>query len=267
MARKNGLERPALVATVRRVLGGALFVGVMAVVVNGIQYKRVSLVQDISVTVVPLEGDHYLIRDTDVLSLLENSFTEPLTSMQLGELEVQRIEDVLERDPFVAGAEVYVNAQNEIEIELQQREPLLRVKDNNGQDYYLDYGGDKMPPSKHYAARVLVVNGNLTPWTDNYRELDQHMLKDVLQLARWLKEDEFLNALIEQVYINNKGEVVMAPKVGDQTIMLGRFDHEIPAKLKRLKIFYREGLPYEGWQKYSSFDLRFTDQVVAKSRE
>ena len=38
------------------------------------------------------------------------------------------------------------------------------------------------------------------------------------------------------------------------------------ARLRRLKTFYREGLPYEGWRKYSSFDLRYADQVVARKR-
>ena len=61
--------------------------------------------------------------------------------------------------------------------------------------------------------------------------------------------------------------MILAPKVGYQIILLGRYDPErIERKLKRLKTFYREGLPYKGWREYRSFDLRYEDQVVAKKR-
>jgi cell division protein FtsQ len=82
-----------------------------------------------------------------------------------------------------------------------------------------------------------------------------------------LRTDDFLGALVEQVYLNNKGEMVLAPKVGDQIILLGRYDPKrVDRQLRRLKDFYREGLPYRGWRAYRSFDLRYEDQVVAKKR-
>jgi cell division protein FtsQ len=88
-----------------------------------------------------------------------------------------------------------------------------------------------------------------------------------VELTQYLREDDFLSALVEQIYVNTKGELVLAPKVGDQVIYLGRY-HETKTleRLRRLKIFYREGLPYEGWRKYKSFDLRFSDQVIARKR-
>ncbi|MEL6274057.1 MAG: cell division protein FtsQ, partial [Bacteroidota bacterium] len=70
---------------------------------------------------------------------------------------------------------------------------------------------------------------------------------------------------IEQVYVNNKGELVLAPKMGDQVIYLGTYDEvKTPERLARLKVFYAKGLPYEGWRKYKSFDLRYADQVVCQ---
>jgi len=72
---------------------------------------------------------------------------------------------------------------------------------------------------------------------------------------------------VEQIYVKTNGEFVLAPKVGDQVIHLGRYKKETTQeRLRRLKIFYREGLPYEGWRKYKSFDLRFSDQVIARKR-
>jgi cell division protein FtsQ len=34
--------------------------------------------------------------------------------------------------------------------------------------------------------------------------------------------------------------------------------------LNRLKIFYKEGMPYEGWRKYETINLKYSGQVVCK---
>lgn len=124
-----------------------------------------------------------------------------------------------------------------------------------------------MPLSESYTARVPVVTGNVILWSEDFMEKDNNQLRQLVALAHELKQDDFLNALVEQIYLNTKGELVLAPKVGDQVIYLGRY-HKTKTleRLRRLKTFYREGLPYEGWRKYKSFDLRFSDQVIARKR-
>lgn len=124
-----------------------------------------------------------------------------------------------------------------------------------------------MPLSETYTARVPVATGNIALWQDDFMDHPEHQLFQLVELARYLREDTFLDALVEQVYLNGKGELILAPKVGDQVIYLGRYRTETSQeRLQRLKTFYREGLPYEGWRKYKSFDLRYSDQVVAKKR-
>jgi cell division protein FtsQ len=112
-----------------------------------------------------------------------------------------------------------------------------------------------------------VVSGNVILWSENFMDQDNNQLRQLVELALFLRDDDFLDALVEQIYINTKGEFVLAPKVGDQVIYLGRYKEQTTQeRLRRLKTFYREGLPYEGWRKYKSFDLRFSDQVIARKR-
>jgi cell division protein FtsQ len=144
---------------------------------------------------------------------------------------------------------------------------LLRVIAENGQNYYLDENGVRMPLSESYTARMPVVSGNVILWSENFMDQDNNQLRQLVELALFLRDDDFLDALVEQIYINTKGEFVLAPKVGDQVIYLGRYKEQTTQeRLRRLKTFYREGLPYEGWRKYKSFDLRFSDQVIARKR-
>ncbi|MGB3548399.1 MAG: hypothetical protein WBA17_15610 [Saprospiraceae bacterium] len=248
-------------------VGALLLVG--ALVVNAVNRKETAIISGIDISVEALAGtaDNYLIDTSDVRAILQESFTKPLDQLRLAEIDMARVERVLERNPFVSEAEAFVDKNNGLRVKIEQRRPLLRVKDNNGLDYYLDVDGNRMPPSKHYAARVVVVTGNVAPWQKDFLLRENHNLHDIYQLAELLVTDEFLQALVEQIYLTNKGELVLSPKVGDQIIYLGRYDDEkTPERLERLKVFYRQGLPYEGWRKYKSFDLRYADQVVCTKR-
>jgi cell division protein FtsQ len=71
--------------------------------------------------------------------------------------------------------------------------------------------------------------------------------------------------LIEQIYVSNTGEFTLIPKVGDQKILFGNYTN-VKDKLENLKIFYQEGMPYEGWQKYRTINLKYKGQVVCERR-
>ncbi|MEM9835102.1 MAG: hypothetical protein AAF828_01290 [Bacteroidota bacterium] len=236
-----------------------------ALMISAIQAKEGKLIQNIITQVTPLAGGELLLTDEDVRFELERSFTKPLESIFLADVDVRRVESILEDHPLVADADAYVDADLNLHVKVVQRNPLLRVIANNGQNYLLDDQGVRMPLSESFTPRVLVATGNIVPWSNDYQAQDEHQLKDLYAMAQLLREDDFLHALIEQVYLNNDGEMVLAPKVGDQVIYLGRYhEQKTPERLIRLKVFYEKGLPYEGWRKYRSFDLRYADQVVCK---
>ena len=120
-----------------------------------------------------------------------------------------------------------------------------------------------MPASKNFAARVLVATGNLAPYTAEFRNKRKSTLKDLFNLTQTLMADEFLASFIQQVHVNNAGDFILVPLIGDQKIVLGS-TRKLEDKLRRLKIFYQEGMPYEGWRKYETINLKYNGQVVCK---
>ncbi len=246
---------------------GWIFVafGVAILAVSAISEREAGHIRAIRPVVHPLAENANLVEADELLELLAGSFTKPLDELKLSDIDIERVEEVLEEQAFVGDAEAYVDADLVLNISVYQRVPLLRVIADNGQNYYLDLEGVRLPLSENYTVRVPVVTGSVAPWSDDYLEKPDHPLTQLMALGQYLRADPFLSALIEQIDLTEDGELILAPKVGDQVIYLGAYDKELtPARLQRLKIFYREGLPYEGWRKYRSFDLRFTDQVVAK---
>lgn len=244
-----------------------VLLGVAALMISAIAAREAKSIREIQIEVVPLAAGELLLTQPQVREELEKSFTKPLASLLLAEVDVRRVESVLERHPLVASADAYVDADMRLHVKVVQRNPLLRVIANNGQNYYLDQDGVRMPLSEVYTARVPVASGNIVVWSNDYLTQEEHPLRDLYQLALLISQDGFYRALIEQIYVNNQGEYILAPKVGDQLIYLGRYEKEkTRERLARLKVFYEKGLPYEGWRKYAAFDLRYADQVVCKKR-
>ncbi len=120
-----------------------------------------------------------------------------------------------------------------------------------------------MPPSKNFAARVIVATGNVSPYTPEFREKRKSTLKDLFNITQTLLTDEFLKSFIQQIHVNNAGEFILVPLVGDQKIELGSA-RKLEDKLNRLKIFYQQGMPYEGWRKYETINLKYSGQVVCR---
>ncbi len=242
-----------------------LLFGAAALVISAVERKETSMASGLTIDITPLNGEHMLIVEKDVLTAIDRSFGFDLRDLPLNAIDVGRLERVLEAEPFILNADAFFDAENTIHITVEQRPPVLRIIDHNGLNYYLDEKGMKMPLSPHFTARVLVATGNIPPHVPDFLERPRHMLKDVFLLAQRLRQDELFHPLIEQVYVNPQGDMVLVPKVGDQKIILGDGSH-LEEKLQNLRVFYQEAVPYEGWRKYRTINLKYRGQVVAKRK-
>ncbi len=110
---------------------------------------------------------------------------------------------------------------------------------------------------------MLVATGNISPYTPEFQKKKKNTLKDLFTLTQTLQSDVFFASFIQQIHVNNAGEYTLVPLVGDQNIVLGSA-RKIEDKLNRLKIFYKEGMPYVGWREYESISLKFNGQVVCR---
>lgn len=233
------------------------------ILLSAVTHKKRSFAEDTSVEIIPLEDGQNMLSDKDVRQTLLRAFGNTLEGTELANLEVERIERVLEEDPFVLDAEAFIGQSNTLHVRIRQREPILRVLDNNGGNYYLDKDGAKIPVSRNYTARVLVATGNIAPYTADFRDKKRNTLKDIFALANQLRDDEVWAYFFQQIHVNNAGEFVLVPLVGDQKIQLGSV-RNVEDKLRRLKIFYKEAMPYAGWRTYDAINLKYSGQVVAK---
>jgi cell division protein FtsQ len=237
----------------------------VVVILSAVNSKEMALSKGLIVKVKPLPDGSLLLHDKDVLSAVNKVYGYPVEGQSMNQIDPKRIEKMLEEEPFILDADVFFDAETRVHIHVVQREPVLRVIDHNGLNYYLDKFGYKMPLSSRHTAHVLAATGNIPSHDPGFLERKRHLLKDIFLLAQMLREDPLLHALIEQIHATNSGELILAPKIGDHKIIFGKFEQP-EKKLKKLKVFYREAVPYEGWRKHHTIDLRFEGQIVCKKR-
>ena len=247
----------------KRLFWLALFFLAVGFIFWAAEKKRSTTAKETVISITELPDGSNLINQQDVRLKIERHFGNPLEGIPIGQLDVERIERVLEEDPFILSANVYVDAKNKVNIELSQRMPILRLIDKDTKHYYLDKSGKKMPLSEHFTARVLVATGNIPAFTPEFEKRKKHIIKNLFALAKDILSDDFMKPLIEQIYIDEKEEFILIPKIGKQKIIIGRYKN-IADKIEKLKYFYKEGLPYEGWHKYKTINLKYKDQIVCK---
>ncbi len=85
--------------------------------------------------------------------------------------------------------------------------------------------------------------------------------RNLINFVEFLRKDSFWGDQIVQIDITRGNEVILIPRVGAGIIRLGTLEG-CEEKLDKLFRFYRRGLAYEGWNKYSVIDVRFQGQVV-----
>jgi cell division protein FtsQ len=183
---------------------------------------------------------------------------------RISELNFRAIESEIRKNPYVKSAEVYVDQSQNVTIDIIQKRPILRVINNDGVSYYIAEDGDKVPLCDNFTAHVAIALGAVEMHKDAKR--DSTVQDGLYKLILFVRKDDFLNALVDQVSVDEDGQMDIVPKIGGQLIHFGTAD-KMQEKFDRLKLFYKEGLEKVGWTKYKALDLRYEDEVVCEKRD
>ena len=176
-----------------------------------------------------------------------------LLGISQANLSLPTIEKLIQQMPSVKKAEVSFDLRGELLIEIKQRMPVMRVIPMYGTSYYVAKDFTQIPAYVTEVARVPIVNGNLT----------KAMIKKVYTLSTYVQENEFMEALTEQIFVDDNNDLVVIPKIKNQRVVIGDTTL-IPEKFEKLILFYQEGLNHIGWEKYHTINLKYKNQIVCK---
>ena len=215
--------------------------------------------QKIEVTVDENEGNLFLDQQ-DVFQLLKDHQLDPGKSKAVGVINYEAIEKAIENNPYVESAQVYLDGGDKIQISVRQRLPVLRIINSQRVSYYLDDHGKRMPCSAKFTARVPVATGWIITNAEHLTANDSMLEQKLFVLTDFLRHDSLLNALFDQIVVNDKGEFVLIPSVGNHSVLIGDVN-DLEEKFNKLKIFYREALNHKGWDEYSEINLKYRNRL------
>lgn len=244
-------------------IGFAWIISLSGVVVlmSFINIKK-QTVKCVNVKILIPGADNFIEREEVDVILRESEGV--LLGRTLDGINTHRIEKRLKANPYIEYAKVFADMDGVLCIEVKQRQPVLRVINASNQDFYIDNNGNKMPVSSNFTANVLVATGNIQEvFGGRVDTLRTQLAKDLYKTALYIKQDTLWDAQIEQVYVDDKNDIQLIPRVGNQHIILGSAD-SLEVKMKNLLVFYKKAMPQVGWDTYKTISVKYTNQIVCE---
>ena len=199
---------------------------------------------------------------TDRQQIMNTLFTDrhiTPQSLTLSKLDIHNMESVLQSNPWVSNAQIYVDNQQDMHILVTQRVPVLRIFDKNGDSYYLDTALQTMPLSEHYTPYLPVITNAPTLQNDS---AGRSMRAQMLYMSSYIGRNKFWSAQVAALNMEADNTFSIIPVVGRQRLLLGDTS-QLGNKLENIYSFYSKVLNKIGWDKYDTLDARYANQIVA----
>ncbi|QKJ28768.1 cell division protein FtsQ [Mucilaginibacter mali] len=231
----------------------------LVVLMSFIEVKKSATVcKDVQI-IIP--GNQFFIDKQEVDNILGLNGTS-LKGLRISNINIQALENKLRKNPFVESATVYVDMDGVLMVEISQRQPMLRIVNRYDRDFYVDQHGLKIPLSDNFTAKVLVANGYIDEgFANRVDTLMTPMARNLFKTADFIRRDSLWSAQIAQLYVNEKQEIELIPRVGNQRILLGNAD-SLEVKFRNLLAFYKQAIPQVGWVAYKAINIKYTNQVI-----
>ena len=212
----NSINKKKLVATLAGV-GVAILLIVLMFSAN--KAKSGGICKAVNIKMATLDDDNSFLEEADIKRTIRQVYNDSLPGQPLETIDLSLLEKALKANPYVKKAEVFLNMNNEIKIQVSQRQPIIRVIHIRGVDYYIDDAGLKVPASPNFTAHVPIVTGNIKDSAGVEGELKTQNTKDIFTLAKFIRENDFWKAQIEQVIVSPDAEFELIPKIADLSLI------------------------------------------------
>lgn len=202
---------------------------------------------------------HIFIDEKDVRDILNKMGT--VTGNAISTLNLRAMESVVEKNPWVSNAEMFLDNNQVLQVRIDERQPVARVFTREGSSFYVDSGSLRLPLSDKLSARVPVFTG-FPSGKHILAKPDSVLLRNVVKLGQYILADSFWMAQVAQIDITPQSNFEMVPVIGDQVVVLGNAD-DIDNKFTRLYTFYEKAWLQNGINTYEKLDVQYDKQVVA----
>lgn len=170
-------------------------------------------------------------------------------SGKVGDLNIPELEKKINALPAVDSANVYLNLNGKLNLDIKQRVPVFRLN-NDGKDFYVDEKGVEFPISKTYSHPCMLVTGDVKK--EEYEKL--------ADLVDKIDKDDFSKKYFIGIS-KYKDSYNLLTSEGNYKVEIGDLDN-IELKVKGFKTFVEKYLVYQDPQKYKMISVKYQNQIV-----
>ena len=187
----------------------------------------------------------YFIDEKDIKDLVK----QYNPTRKIGDVNIPELEKKINKNPFVDSANVYMNLNGHLNIDIKQRVPIFRLS-KAGKDFYVDEKGVEFPISKNFSFPSMLVMGDVEP--SEYDALGQLIDK--------IDKDDFCKKYFIGIK-KEKGGYNFLTSDGHFKVEIGDLEN-IDFKIKGFKTFAEKYLIYQDPQKYKKISVKYNNQIV-----
>ena len=254
--------------TFKNIFGIAVWIllgsGIVVLLVAAVTKKNNEVIKGMEINITGVQNN-YFIDKKDVIKILEKANGSSFKNASPSSLDLTKMENVLQKDQWIKRAEIFYDNNNVLQVNIIEREPVVRIFTTTGASFYMDSSLKRLPLSDKFSARLPVFT-NFPTEVIVLKKRDSILLKNIKTLGEFIGKDPFWMAQIDQVDITAANTFELIPKLGNQVIRFGDIDN-YEQKFNKLLAFYKQVQTKTGWNRYSVIDLQFKNQVVAVNRD
>ncbi len=198
---------------------------------------------------IQFSSNNFINNDSIKINLLDNY--KSLDSLNADIETVYEIEQIISRIPFIKKANVYLTVNSELNIQVQEKKPVLNLYNS---DYLLSENGQLIP-------KIDSLNIDLISF---FGEIDPTIYTNLSNLSKMIIEDDFLKDHIKYIYSDSLSFYLSVNRF-NYNIELGSLKN-ISEKLNNYKVFIASIMDDEILNKYSHLNLKFNKQVIAQKK-
>ena len=229
-----------------------VFVLINIIIVGGIIFFNLKNTSDkliFNEKNIQFSSNNFINNDSIKINLLDNY--KSLDSLNADIETVYEIEQIITRIPFVKKANVYMTVNSELNIQVQEKKPVLNLYNS---DYLLSENGLLIP-------KIDSLNIDLISF---FGEIDPTIYTNLSNLSKMIIKDDFLKDHIKYIYSDSLSFYLSVNRF-NYNIELGSLEN-ISEKLNNYKVFMASIIDDEILNKYSHLNLKFNKQVIAQKK-
>ena len=201
--------------------------------------------EKVSVKMTKTKNPVYFIDEKDVKELVRKA--NP--TKKIGDINIPDLEKKLNQLPAVDSANVYLNLNGNLNLDIKQRVPAFRLN-KDGRDFYVDEKGTEFQISKNYSYPCMLVMG----------DVKKSEYVSLAKLIEKIDHDDFSKKYFIGIS-KSRGNYELLTSEGYFKVEIGDLE-KIDLKVKGFKAFVEKYLIYQQPEKYTKVSVKYDNQIV-----